>query len=423
MKIKQLVKFAFWPLVVIVTGLLVSAEWHGLTKVHLLHYDYGFFYYAFTVVLHHPSVSALYNSHAQQAFLTHLHFPFLPHNQYVYPPQFAVFWCPFGLLPFRLSSVLWMAMSIVSYSLGVFWIAKVLWPRLRWQRVALLIAAASIMTPFQLDVGVGNVNCVLFSAVALSFYLLYNRRRAWWAGIPLGLAIVFKVTPAAILVYLLLRKEWRVSLSALSSVGILSGITTLWLGPTSLIQYAEKFMAFGQTSMKNGPAPYNESLVGVLGAFVQHHWLHWPSSWPSVCFLICAALTAGIILLITLRTPANPCIDVGLASLAPLVFSPLVEQMHMVFVLPALLSLVCIAERTRRDNTRSSQIAFGILMVVATGSFLALSLPTTFVLNHLVYQCPQLFWVRTHMFWVLLALFFTVVWQSFRRRDISVYAA
>jgi hypothetical protein len=409
-----ILRFAFWFLAIVVSSLLAFAEWNGLNAIHLLHYDYGFFYYAFEAILHHQSGSSLYNVHAEQTFLARFHFPFLPHNQYVYPPQFAVFWCPFGALPFSLSSGIWMAMSILLYSLGVFWISRVIWPRLDWKYVGLLVLGASVMTPVQLDVGVGNVNCVLFSAVALSFYLLYNRQQAWRAGIPLGLAIVFKVTPAAILVYLLLRKQWRVSISALFTAGIFSGITAIWLGPACLIHYAEKFMAFGQTSMKNGPAPYNQSLVGVLGAFAQHHWLHWPPTFQNACFLLFMALTALLFLWVTIRTPSHRCIDVGLASLAPLVFSPLVEQMHMVFVIPSLFSLVYMAQRTRRDAPRSSQTTFWVLMVVAAGSFLALSLPTTFALNFLVNHWPQLFWVHTHMFWVLLALFTTTTWQSLR---------
>ncbi len=105
---------------------------------------------------------------------------------------------------------------------------------------------------------------------------------------------------------------------------------------------------------------------------------------PKRVFLDFIALTALLFLWVTTRTPSNRCIDVGLASLFP----PLVEQMHMVFIFvfifPTLLSLVYIAQRTRRDNIRSSHTTFQILMVVATGSFLALSLPTTFALNHLV---------------------------------------
>jgi hypothetical protein len=412
--LEKILEFAFWMLVIIVSSFIVFAEWHGLKAEHLLHYDYGFFYYAFEVILHHQSASALYNSHAQQVFLARLHFPFLPHNQYVYPPQFALFWCPFGLLPFSLSCLIWMVMSIILYILGIVWVAKVLWPRLGWRSIGILVICASIMTPFQLDVGVRNVNCVLFSAVARSFYLLYCKRQAWWAGIPLGLAVTFKVTPAAILVYLLLRKQWRASLSALSTIGIVSGITALWLGRGCLILYAKKFMEFGRTSMKNGPAPYNESLVGVLGMFDQHHWLHLSSSWQSVCFLIFVALTAIVVLFITLRTPSDRCIDIGLASLAPLLFSPLVEQMHMVFVLPALMSLIYIAQQTRQNNTLVFYPTFRLLMVVTIVSFFVLSLPTTFALNYLVRHWPQLFWVHTHMFWVLLTLFVTIVWQSLR---------
>lgn len=65
----------------------------------------------------------------------------------------------------------------------------------------------------------------------------------------------------------------------------MSIVTTEVVGVSPIIQSAKHLFMFGQTSMKNGPAPYNQSLLGVLGMFAQHHFLDWPSSMQEAVFL------------------------------------------------------------------------------------------------------------------------------------------
>jgi hypothetical protein len=135
-----------------IIGWASFAEWHGLSSIHLLGYDYTFFHYACQVVLHHGPASQLYNLH-------------------------------------------------------------------QW---------------------------------------------AWLSGIPLGLTVLFKVTPLAIAVYLLLRRQWRNTISTATTLVLFTALTVMVLGVSPLTLYLRKFLSFGQTSMKNGPAPYNQSLIGVL---------------------------------------------------------------------------------------------------------------------------------------------------------------
>ena len=414
---RRVLPWGIWALVLAGVSDVIGAEWHGLAKMGLLRYDYAYFYYAFQVVSHHQPAAQLYTLHMEQAFLAKWQFPYLPYNQYVYPPQFALFWSFFGRLPFITSATMWMAMSAILYALGTFLLAKMLWPRLTRTRLLLLAMMAVLMTPFQIDLGVGNVNSILFAALALSFYLLYHRHSPWWAGVPLGLAIAFKVTPVAILVYLLLRRQWRAAVSTVLTTALLSGLTAFQLGNGILLRYAQDFLTFGQTSMKNGPAPYNQSLLGVFGMFVQHHWLTWSTHVQYGIFLAFAVGVAGVVLWISQRLQASDWdLDIAVASLTPLLFSPLVEEMHMIFALPTILVLGQRAREAFAAGTGRSRITGTVLASVILGTSVILSLPVTFALNYIVNHWATLFWVHMQMFLVLLILFFTVTWQSLGHR-------
>lgn len=386
----------------------------GLSKLHLFRYDYAFFYYAFQVALHHQSFNDLYNLNKEQTFVLRHHFLYNPNNQYVYPPQFAFIASFFGHFPFALSADLWMSISVFCYGLGISLFAKMLWPTIQKKSIFLLILALSILTPFQIDIGAGNVNSILFACFALTFYLLYVKNKQIFAGIPLGLAIVFKITPAAILLYLLLRKKWLTSFSALITCGILTGITMLRFGADSMIQYVTQFMHFGQTSMRNGPAPYNQSIIGVIGTFVHHHWIHFSTNPETSIFPIYLVIISVFIGMVILQKSVDWKLDISMASLCPLLFSPLIEEMHMIFVLPTMLILSERMIALYRVKKESVGMTPAILSIALGSSYLILSLPFTFLLNIIVKSWPTLFWVHTQMFWVLMILFFTTVWQALR---------
>ncbi len=394
-------------LVVSLLAYCTFVEWRGLAAMHLLGYDYGFFYYAFHAVLHHQPASTLYQFTREQEFMAKLHFPLYIHNQYVYPPQFAVLLSPLGSLPLQASTMLWTAISITAYFLGIYWIASTLWRRLSAKKFAFIFLCAAMLTPFQVDAGVGNVNNLLFALIALTVYLIYKKQKFWLAGIPIGLAIVFKVTPAAALVYLILRKQWRTGVSAMVTVVITTGITAVRLGPGAIWGYVSHFVQFGQTSMKNGPAPYNQSLLGVLGVFVKYHWINLSPSAQQALFGMFAACVAGLVLVVVLRTHPNRDTDIIITSLVPLLFSPLVEEMHMVLVMPALIVLLHRLDtklKEAKQRRSSAKGAWGLIAILAVSAIL-ISLPVTFVLNSLVFRVPQLFWTQTNMFWVLAGLF------------------
>lgn len=399
-------------LTVLFIAYTIYAEWRGLSYLHFIGYDYSFFYYAFQVILHHHITwDTLYNIHAQQHFLSRYGFPIRPYNQYVYPPQFACLFSLYGLFPFYLSAGLWMLTSATMYFLGVLWISKMLWPRMRQIHLLALFVVAAFLTPFQMDIGVGNVNSLLFSSMALTFYLLYHRKKAGLAGIPLGLAIMCKVTPAAILLVFLLRKQWRVC--RYTGIVVVAGtaVSSLFVGVWPIVQYMLHFSTFGHTSMKNGPAPYNQSIIGVIGMFKMHHWIALSTSMQHLVYVLFSGCALCLLYRAIRRSQSFDWrLDMALASITPVVFSPLIEEPHMVYVLPTLMVFGRMAQEAYAQRTKRARYTCILLSTVAVTSILALSLPTTFVLNVLVAHRPQLFWVQTQMFDVLIAAFGTTLW-------------
>ena len=407
-------RILLWAVLITVIYIVytIYAEWRGLSRMHYVGYDYVFFYYAFQAVIHHgTSWVNLYNMKSEQMFLAHYHFPLQPYNQYVYPPQFAWLFSVYGLLPFYLSSALWMLTSAILYFCGVFWALRIVWPRIR--RIHLLVAflLAAVMTPFQVDIGVGNVNSILFSAVCLTFYLLYNQKKAALAGIPLGIAVLIKVTPVAILIVFLLRGQWKVCRWAAIVVAVSTIASSLFVGVSPIFNYALHFSSFGRTSMQNGPAPYNQSIVGVLGMFQQHHWIDGSSSIQFGIFILFVGFSLWAIYFALRRThSADVRLDFALSSLTPLIFSPLIEEAHMVFVMPALLVFTRMAYEAYRKKTKRGLYASVIITWVTGISILLMSLPATFALNYLTSHFPHLFWIHIQMFVVLIAVFSITLW-------------
>lgn len=454
-----LAKWALIGVAIVILAGSFGVEWHHMAKIKLIQIDYGYYYYAFQVALHHQPATSLYNITAQQALFRQLHLPVNLNNQYVYPPTFALLGAPLALLPFHSSANLWTALSIVLYGLGVFWIARICWPHLCGWRMVVLILFAAVLDPFENDVAVGNINSILFAAIALTFYLLYHRKLPGWAGIPLGFAILFKVTPVAVLVFLLLRRHWRTSASAVITGAVVGVVTMLWFGSSSLVNYAKNLSSLAHRSMQNGPAPYNQSVIGVLGLFHKHQWLQWSSTVQHLVFYIFACSAACLIFYVVRRTRADGAMDSALASFTPLLFSPLVERMYFVFAVPALLFLareVQVSFRqgaakqgaakqggarergakqggvkepteigstamgsTAEETTGKEPTAMGraksiLLGIITLCGYLILSLPATVAVNAAVHHWNQLFWLDTYMFWALVVLFSSTAWVAFR---------
>jgi len=400
----------------IVIGICVVKEWQGLGRLHFLGYDYAFFYNAFLHVLSgQTDWRHLYDPAAERAFLMAHGYPIDPHNHYVYPPQFAWMFAWLGLFPFGVSLALWRMLSIAAGMFGVYWTMKTLWPRIQRGHLFLAVAATLTLTPFQLDFAVGNVNTILFALLALVFYSVYRLDRPTLSAIALAAAVLIKVTPLAILLALAIQGRWNVVARSLLflSAGLASSF--LFLGWESTAAYATHFLQFGRQSMANGPAPYNQSLLGVLELLWNKGRAGSPPLWLSLLFDIYAVAMLFVIGTMMRRKPwTSESIRIGLSALLPVAVSPLVEQPHMVLTLPALMASLHLIRRHPRTSSRRTYAA---LLATAYG---LQTLPVTFLVNRATRLLPSLYWIHIQMF-VSFAFMLAVLLTMARERPSQTF--
>ncbi len=307
------------------------------------HYDFAFFYTAFSVVWHHSPTSLMYDKPLEQAFLRQHGYIVNPPDEYVYPPQFAVFFSFLASLPYRAASMLWTVFAFVGYALSVILLGRLGFVqrgrgRLLTRRGAgfpwlVFAALCAANDGFNSDVLLGNVTWLLLLLITLGFYLRYTLRWKFLAGVPMGIAAVIKITPAVLFFYYLLRREWRMAFGILTGAAISSVVAAFVIGWRTLWQFVTAFYGLFHSSMQNGPAPHNLSFEGDLAYLANVAHVISPAAVSPVFLAILVGLALLVIWLIWSGRVDDPRADMALAALCVIVFSPLVEGTHLLLLL------------------------------------------------------------------------------------------
>lgn len=148
------------------------------------------------------------------------------HGVHNYLPFFVVFMAPFGLLPIWLGCGVFVALSLVLFALAVAMIDRHLVPMPTgpwWLRLATPVALA---TPFVVSAAVlGQVSLLVAFLVVLSWHLVETHRE-FWAGWALSLAVLVKVFPVVLVLYFLLKRQWRMLAGVAAGLLLLGGLLT-----------------------------------------------------------------------------------------------------------------------------------------------------------------------------------------------------
>ncbi|VXC92356.1 Polyprenol-phosphate-mannose-dependent alpha-(1-2)-phosphatidylinositol mannoside mannosyltransferase [Burkholderia sp. 8Y] len=334
--------------------------------------DFNLFYYAFNVVLHSPNqASLLYDNARLAAFLAAMGSDASGFGVfYCYPPQFALIFSPLGLLSPLTAKLVWVSASFVLCAIGAVLLAKMSYRGADRRAIIMLVAMTLLSYPVLHDAYLAQSNELLFFLLATTFFLI-ERDRRYAAGVFLGLAIVFKVTPLAILGLLVLRFEWRTAMSTIVCAGVLTLVTAFKLGFNVIRHFFlfDIFRAQEQIATVGG-LPGNGALRAALQTAVQsvgmpasESVLHWSAN---IFALMVCALSSYLIF----RRSRDTRIDYALASMTILVASPVIEPIHMVIALIPLVILIGTA--MERPAVRLSAIAPGAEIVVTAIAVLLL---------------------------------------------------
>lgn len=291
----------------------------------------------------------------------------LPHTTvgivlpFIYPPFAAMLMVPLTVVSWTAAWISLFVVSLAALALTIYLFARRLWPS--GGRVGAL-ASTSLIVPFCFVLEpvsetfkFGQINLILMALVAAD--CLVERTR-WPRGVLVGLAAAIKLTPAAFVLFFLLRGERRAVLVAGSTGLLATGLGAL-VAPSQSLRYWGGGLA-GAGGVSGSPFFTNQTFqavftrAGIVGTERTAGWL---------------VLSVGLLLLAVpaIRRAPAPLALVATAGVALLV-SPTSWSHHWVWVAPALVVAGVSAVRARSAGWAWVTAVIGVTFVVAAHQFL-----------------------------------------------------
>lgn len=280
--------------------------------------------------------------HGQPLYSTFLHHPFPDPTlrpAYIYPPSFAILVAPLGLLPDAVAGVCWLVIEQASLAAAVILVIRWLTPP-SWAVTAVLCATLTFY-PTWVDAVQGQSNLLVMLLVTVGIAGIVEGRPR--AGAVLGAAAALKLTPAILLVWLLVDRRFREAAWMVTGMAAVTGVG-------ALIRFHDTLVFVGQVvpALASGTAYYaNQSLAGILRRVVTANAYTQPWSviaWP---FLLLTVIGTGLTIWWFWRTRGqSPLIrSAAFIPILPLL-SAVTWSHHLVILLPVIwLGIVAIARR------------------------------------------------------------------------------
>lgn len=264
---------------------------------------------------------------------------------YIYPPFAAI-----GMAPVLASP--WPVAAAAAVLLSVAGLAVTLYAFLGVRSLVLLaLPLALLVEPVRETLAFGQINIWLMALVAADCLLPKTR---WPRGALVGIAAAIKVTPAAFLLFFLVRKDFQSAGTALATAATVTGLGFL-VAPHDSMRYffTEPFHSGG---FANAPVVTNQSIPAELAR------LGLPHNASTLVFVVLAAVVLAAAVHVMRRVDAPVAVVVNAA--AALLLAPISWSHHWVWAVPALALLAVRAWRTGSRRWWFATGAGGLLLLV-----------------------------------------------------------
>jgi alpha-1,2-mannosyltransferase len=278
---------------------------------------------------------------------------------FTYPPIAAVVLVPLALLPMTAAGTVLTAGSVAlaAVVLGVFLrrlagpAAGSLWAA-GW-----LLPAALLLEPVRSTLAYGQIDIVLMAIVTLD---CLTAQPHWPRGALTGLAAAVKLTPAAFVLFFLLRRDYRAAATAAGSFAAATAAGFALAGPDSARYWTA--IVF-QTGRIGGPATAaNQSIAAVLArAGLDPHTLPGAAAWLMLSAIVVVAACRGMRHALS---ASQDCLALSLNAFAALLISPVSWSHHWVWCAPGLLTLADLGRR-HRHRLAGAAAAGGLVLFAA----------------------------------------------------------
>jgi len=271
------------------------------------------------------------------------------------PPSLLIFRL-FGLFDYPAAKLAMLALNYLCILLfAILFLFRYL--KLKPDQNFLLLALVYLLcfTPLYQTLGHGQVNLWVLLAITVAWYGYQTGKHPALSGGALAFAILIKQSPLFLLLYFLIKKQYRIVLWALAFLATL-GLIALFVLPAGLWQdWLTHVVSNGYGNAVRGIHPAmleNQSLNGFFARlFIGRPEINPPlqplfphnsasQTITSACAGLLALLTLGITLWKNLRRPVPPAnndTELALFVTALFLLNPISWNHHLTFILPALL--------------------------------------------------------------------------------------
>lgn len=269
---------------------------------------------------------------------------------FIYPVFAAMVLTPLALLPWTPAWVLLFVLSLVSLAVTLYVTARRAWPaggRSGAVSVACLALPALLwIEPVLQTFEFGQVNIILMAMVAVD---CLTPRTPWPRGLLVGLAAAIKLTPAAFVLYFLLRRDMRAAAVTVATAAAATALGFL------VDAHASATYWFG------GPAAGVSGSVFYTNETIQAVVARWAVTGPLLTGIWLVVSGVLLALLVPTIRRADPAVAMSAMAAFMLLVSPTSWSHHWVWIAPAVVAVGAHAVRTRRPGW----IAVELLLLVA----------------------------------------------------------
>jgi len=269
---------------------------------------------------------------------------------FTYPPLAAIVFSPLALVGLPVASVAITAVTCALLVLSVWLVLRSLEVSSRaawWAALAVVAASVTMLEPIRANFSFGQINVVLMTLVIAD---AVARRTAWPRGVLLGLAIALKLTPAVFLLYFVLRRDLRSTMTAVASFVAATGLGFAFAWRDSLEYWTHTVT----NTDRIGTATWNtnQNASGALARLELSDGGHF-AVWTSVCIAM-LGLTVWSVRRVLAAGNEDDRTDGEASALAlmcvalfGLVVSPVSWSHHWVWALPVVVVTGVLAYRRR----------------------------------------------------------------------------
>ena len=261
---------------------------------------------------------------------------------FTYPPVAAFLLSPFALLPMNVAATVLTlgTLALLPVVLRVF-LCRLGDPAdpsvwlLAW-----LLPPALFLEPVRDTLGFGQVNVVLMALVSLDCLAETPR---WPRGALTGLAAAVKLTPAAFVLFFLVRRDGRAACTTALSFAAVTALGFVVAERDSLRYWTHIVFQVGRAG---GPqSASNQSILGVLArAGLDPHSPAVTAVWLALSAAVAVLAWRGMQLALA---ASQACLALCLNAFAALLTSPISWSHHWVWCVPALLTFTVLGARHR----------------------------------------------------------------------------